>query len=108
MVKQKKSEIDSLNRQISQISAARRELESAGETALTTWKDSISAISHLWQSVQQDAVEIKTWLEQGADMAVSYCHLNVGIRRFHLTMLTSQHEPEYMKVCLEHDVKVCE
>ncbi|KAK7020741.1 hypothetical protein VNI00_013117 [Paramarasmius palmivorus] len=81
----KKKKIEDLQKTVGEIRASRSELEEAGTSALVAWNDGISAISHLWQSVQHDAVEIKSWLKQGANMAKV---------------------PKYMKDCLDHDVGV--
>lgn len=67
---QKKSQI--INLQDSTITATRTQLEERGQIDLMTFSTNIKAIVQVWTNVQNDALLIKKWLEDGASDAVSH------------------------------------
>ncbi|KAI0774070.1 hypothetical protein C8Q74DRAFT_806184 [Fomes fomentarius] len=83
--RQKESHITDLQDEITKIKATRTQLEERGQTDLMTFSTNIKAIAQVWTNVQNDALLIKEWLEDGAKDADA---------------------PEYMQDSLEKGVKV--
>ncbi|KZT66204.1 hypothetical protein DAEQUDRAFT_730553 [Daedalea quercina L-15889] len=80
----KENQIRDLQDEISKLKATRTQLEEKGQTDLLTFTVNIQAISNVWVNVQNDAQDIRKWLEDGAAVADT---------------------PAYMKASLDHTVK---
>ncbi|KAH8112493.1 hypothetical protein DFH11DRAFT_1785972 [Phellopilus nigrolimitatus] len=68
-VEAKQELIDALVQSINNIKATREKLGLLGTENLTLFNQNISAIALLWKTAHNDALEIKKWLENGAEDA---------------------------------------
>ncbi|KAH8112506.1 hypothetical protein DFH11DRAFT_1608113, partial [Phellopilus nigrolimitatus] len=68
-VSTKQAKIDALVQSINNIKATREKLERLGTDDLELFINNISIIAFLWERVHNDALEIKKWLERGAEDA---------------------------------------
>lgn len=62
-IKDKNAEIDAIDQ-------ARTGLETLGDEQFTVFQQNVKVIQTYWNAVQADAVEIKGWLQDGANLAV--------------------------------------
>ena len=67
----KENQIRDLQDEISKLKAARTQLEQEGQADLLAFTTNIGAISNVWVNVQNDAQEVRKWLQDGASTAVS-------------------------------------
>ncbi|KAH8112481.1 hypothetical protein DFH11DRAFT_1545834 [Phellopilus nigrolimitatus] len=66
-VEAKQARIDALVQSINDIKATREKLELLGTENLKLFNQNVSVMALLWTSAHNDALEIKTWLEDGAE-----------------------------------------
>lgn len=69
-IDRKNQQIKDKNAEIDAIDQARTGLETLGDEQFTVFQQNVKVLQSYWTVVQADAVEIKGWLQDGANMAV--------------------------------------
>ncbi|GLA58711.1 hypothetical protein AtubIFM54640_008813 [Aspergillus tubingensis] len=70
-IDRKNQQIKDKNAEIDAIDQARTGLETLGDEQFTVFQQNVKVLQSYWTVVQADAVEIKGWLQDGANMANS-------------------------------------
>lgn len=65
------AEIRDLEGELSRLKATRARLEAQGKVDLRIFSENILVLQNVWVLAEQDAKKIRTWLEEGANNAVS-------------------------------------
>lgn len=98
------AQIKDLEGELSRLKATRAKLEARGKVDLKIFSDNILVLQNVWALAEQDAKKIRTWLEQGANNAVSHSLFQSQSQCAHQNLYLQEY-PEYMRTRLERGVE---